>query len=131
MHPAQYWRRRKSAEYLKDIHGHGSERTLAKLATIGGGPEIIYSGRIPLYTQESLDKWALSKLSAPVRSTSERPAQSRAPDCAEVVEVEPEAVSERDHQNDATKKRGRPAGAKPISATLDRIEAAEAGREAR
>jgi hypothetical protein len=107
MHPAQYWRRRKSAEYLKDIYGHGSERTLAKLATIGGGPEIIYSGRIPLYTQESLDKWALSKLSAPVRSTSERPPQGTAPG-----------------------KRGRPAGAKPISATLNRVEAAEAKREA-
>jgi hypothetical protein len=99
MHPAQYWRRRKSAEYLKDIYGHGSERTLAKLATIGGGPEIIYSGRIPLYTQESLDKWALSKLSAPVRSTSERPAQSRAPDRAEAAEAAP--VEDRPRRADA------------------------------
>jgi hypothetical protein len=129
MQPTQYWRRRKSAEYLKDIYGHGSERTLEKLATIGGGPEIIYSGRIPLYTQESLDKWALSKLSAPVRSTSERPAQSRAPDCAEVVEVEPEAVSERDHQSDTPKKRGRPAGVKPVSVAPDCVEAAQPERE--
>jgi hypothetical protein len=46
--------------------------------------------------------------SPPVRSTSERPPQGTAPG-----------------------KRGRPSSAKPISATLDRIEAAEAGREAR
>ncbi len=45
--------------------------------------------------------------SPPVRSTSERPPQGAAPG-----------------------KRGRPAGAKPISATLDRVEVAEAKREA-
>ena len=45
--------------------------------------------------------------SPPVRSTSERPPQGTAPG-----------------------KRRRPTGAKPISATLDRVEAAEAKREA-
>ena len=45
--------------------------------------------------------------SPPVRSTSERPPQGTAPG-----------------------KRGRPASAKPISATLNRVEAAEAKREA-
>jgi hypothetical protein len=107
MHPAEYWRRDQSAVYLKSTYGHGSKRTLAKLATTGGGPEMFYSGRIPLYTQESLDKWALGKLSGPVCSTSERAPQS-----------------------DTLTKRGRPAGAKPVSVAPDRAEAAEAGREA-
>jgi hypothetical protein len=107
MHPAEYWRRDQSAVYLKSTYGHGSKRTLAKLATTGGGPEMFYSGRIPLYTQESLDKWALGKLSGPVCSTSERAPQS-----------------------DTLTKRGRPAGAKPVSVAPDRAEAAEAEREA-
>jgi hypothetical protein len=67
-----YLRRRDAAQYLRAKFGHGSHRTLAKLATLGGGPEIIYCGRIPLYSEEALDAWAMSKLSGPVRSTSER-----------------------------------------------------------
>jgi hypothetical protein len=100
MRPAEFWRREQSAVYLKSTYGHGSKRTLAKLATTGGGPEMFYSGRIPLYTQESLDKWALGKLSGPVGSTSER-----------------------DPQNDAPRRRERPAGRPPA------LEAAEAEQE--
>jgi hypothetical protein len=48
-----------------------------------------------------LDRWAHGKIGEPVRSTSE---------------------------SDAPSKRGRPAGVKPISATLDRVEAADAKR---
>lgn len=72
MQPSQYLRRAQAAEFLKSKYGHGSTRTLAKLATIGGGPEMVYCGRIPLYSEEALDDWAMSKLSGPVRSTSER-----------------------------------------------------------
>lgn len=72
MHPVQYLRRKKAAEFLKRKYGHGSARTLAKLASLGGGPEMVYSGRIPLYSEAALDAWAMSKLSEPVRSTSER-----------------------------------------------------------
>jgi hypothetical protein len=107
MHPTEYWRRPRAAKYLNEIYGQGSKQTLAKLASTGGGPEMFYSGKIPLYTQEFLDKWAQSKLRGPIRSTSERYPQ-----------------------NDAPRKRGRPAGAKPVSAAPDRVEAAEAEREA-
>ncbi len=37
MHPAQYLRRKQAGEYLKGKYGFGSEKTLAKLACVGGG----------------------------------------------------------------------------------------------
>ena len=70
--PRQFLRRKQAAKYLKETYGFGAERTLAKLATIGGGPEMVYAGRIPLYWLEGLDAYALAKLTGPVRSTSER-----------------------------------------------------------
>lgn len=76
MHPAQYLRRKQAGEYLRKKFGQGSAKTLAKLACIGGGPKMAYSGRTPLYTEEWLDEWALSKIGAPVHSTSERDAQA-------------------------------------------------------
>lgn len=77
MHPAQFLRRKQAGSYLREKWGVGSAATLAKLAVIGGGPEMVYIGsRIPVYTEASLDAWALSRLSPPVRSTSER--QTRA-----------------------------------------------------
>jgi len=72
MQPSQFLRRRDAAQYLRAKFGFGSTATLAKLAVYGAGPLMIYAGRIPLYSEESLDSWARSKLSAPVRSTSER-----------------------------------------------------------
>jgi hypothetical protein len=45
--------------------------TLAKLAVIGGGPIFRRAGRVPLYSTYDLDKWVASKLSAPMRSTSD------------------------------------------------------------
>ena len=72
MHPTQYLRRKQAGAYLKNKYGFGAEKTLAKLAVVGGGPEIFYAGtRTPLYTEEKLDAWAQSKISKPVRSTSE------------------------------------------------------------
>jgi hypothetical protein len=70
--PRQFLRRKQAAEYLTKIYGFGAVRTLNKFATIGGGPEMIYAGRVPLYTLASLDAWALSRMSGPVRSTSEK-----------------------------------------------------------
>gem|GEM_PF-643899 len=67
----QFLRRTEAAAYLKERYGHGSPRTLAKLATLGGGPVFRRRGRIPLYTVEDLDQWALEGMSAPVKSTSE------------------------------------------------------------
>jgi hypothetical protein len=48
-----------------------TKATLAKLAVIGGGPLFSKFGRKPLYTEGDLRDWVDSKLSAPVRSTSE------------------------------------------------------------
>jgi hypothetical protein len=67
MTEAQYFRRKAAGEYLTGKYGFGSVKTLAKLACIGGGPLIVYNGRMPLYSREALDLWALVKLSAPVQ----------------------------------------------------------------
>src|SRR3954468_14488172 len=53
-------RRAEASAYLKQTWGlsYGA-RTLAKLATIGGGPPMEYAGRIPLYpVEDGLDAWA-------------------------------------------------------------------------
>ena len=66
-----YLRRSVSAEYLREQRGIPcSEKTLAKLACIGGGPVYRLFGR-SLYTSLDLDAYADSKLGKPVRSTSE------------------------------------------------------------
>lgn len=58
--------------YLASTHGIDiAVSTLANLATIGGGPAMQYSGRIPLYSITDLDEWANSRLSKRVSSTSE------------------------------------------------------------
>lgn len=59
--------------YLASKHGIDiAVSTLAKMATVGGGPAMQYSGRIPLYHLRDLDEWAEERLSKSVRSTSER-----------------------------------------------------------
>ena len=59
--------------YLASKHGIDiAVSTLAKMATVGGGPAMQYSGRIPLYHLRDLDQWAEERLSKSVRSTSER-----------------------------------------------------------
>jgi hypothetical protein len=72
MSSATYLRRRAAAEYLREKRGIPcSEKTLAKLACIGGGPLYRRFGRIPLYLIADLDTYAEAKLSKPIRSTSE------------------------------------------------------------
>jgi hypothetical protein len=68
---ATFVRRAKAAEYIFAKYGFCSLKTLAKLASIGGGPKMSYAGRLPLYRLEDLDSWALAQISRPVRSTSE------------------------------------------------------------
>jgi hypothetical protein len=66
-------RRKDVPAYLADKHGIDiAVSTLNKLASIGGGPVMQYSGRIPLYRLHDLDEWAEARLSKPVASTSER-----------------------------------------------------------
>jgi hypothetical protein len=68
----EYMRRKSAAEYVRARWGVPcSPNTLAKLATIGGGPVFRRSGRTPLYTADNLDRWVESKLSRPMRSTSD------------------------------------------------------------
>lgn len=64
-------RRAEVPAYLMEKHGIPlALNTLNKMATVGGGPAMRYAGRIPLYDVTDLDAWAVSRLSAPVTSTS-------------------------------------------------------------
>ena len=65
-------RRWEASEYLECVHGLTiAPATLAKLASIGGGPGFHRVGRIPLYPCEELDRWAVEKLGRVVMITSE------------------------------------------------------------
>jgi hypothetical protein len=68
---SNFMRRRAAGLYLRGKYGFGAEKTLAKHASIGGGPEFHKAGRVVLYTREALDAWALAKISGPLKSTSE------------------------------------------------------------
>src|SRR5689334_7637183 len=64
--------RRSSAAQALTSHGFPTAaKTLATLASRGGGPTFQSFGRIPLYRWSDLLAWAESRLSAPRRSTSE------------------------------------------------------------
>jgi hypothetical protein len=67
----RYLRRSEAADYLKSKFGHGSKRTLAKLATIGGGPVFRKVGKLVVYTTNDLDIWALSLIGPAQNSTSD------------------------------------------------------------
>lgn len=73
-----FLRRDEAAAYLQARYGFGATRTLAKAATCGGGPAYRKAGRICLYEQAELDRWALAKLSPLMRSTSDRTETDRA-----------------------------------------------------
>jgi hypothetical protein len=71
-------RRREAAKYLRDTWGVPcAEKTLAKLAVVGGGPSFRLYGRIPLYEPDQLDSWVGSKLSPQIESTSDTRAATR------------------------------------------------------
>jgi hypothetical protein len=65
-------RRAEAAQYIREMHGIPcAPATLAKYACLGGGPAFRKAGKFPIYAREDLDAWAVSRLSKPVRSTSE------------------------------------------------------------
>src|SRR4051794_22382583 len=65
-------RRKAASRYLHEVHGVvRAPSTLAKLAVIGGGPVFRRLGRDPVYTTCSLDDWVASKLTGPMRCTSD------------------------------------------------------------
>jgi hypothetical protein len=71
--PPRFLRRADAAKYVRERWGLPlATRTLAKIACVSSdGPEMHYAGRIPLYTPESLDKWAAKKIGPPRSSTSD------------------------------------------------------------
>ncbi len=66
--------RKAAAAFLKNQGYPVEPTTLAKLASVGGGPVFEKFGRKPLYTKPNLIAWVRSKLSGPLRSTSDSPA---------------------------------------------------------
>jgi hypothetical protein len=84
----RYLSRREAAHYLKVEWGKPvarTEKTLAKLASKGGGPRITYFGRRnPAYTTNALDEWA-RRIAVVRSSTSDKgtklgPEDERTPD---------------------------------------------------
>lgn len=56
-------RRKMASEYLIDVHCvQISTLTLAKYASVGGGPVYLLDGRFPLYERSVLDAWANQRL---------------------------------------------------------------------
>lgn len=67
----KYMRRGEAAQYLQDQVQAYTASTLAKLATIGGGPRFQKVGRFPVYTVEALDEWLAAKTGPIVSNTAE------------------------------------------------------------
>jgi hypothetical protein len=66
-----YLSRPDAASYLSERGLPVSKLTLAKWATIGGGPLYRRFGNRCVYAPEDLDAWAQDKLSEPRSTTSE------------------------------------------------------------
>jgi hypothetical protein len=67
-----FYRRKEAAAYVQSKWGIPcAAKTLAKLFVVGGGPLVRKAGRFPLYSAADLDEWEASKLSGPVRTSSE------------------------------------------------------------
>lgn len=64
-------RRWEAAQYLELVHGIPvAVATLAKWASVGGGPAFQSMNRTPLYPTIELDRWAAEKLGGLKSSTS-------------------------------------------------------------
>lgn len=65
-------RREHASEYLEAVHGITvATSTLAKYASVGGGPRFHKVVRTPLYPREELDAWAAERLGKLKCSTSD------------------------------------------------------------
>lgn len=71
-----FMRRNEAAAYLVARYGFGCKKVLEKAACVGGGPAFRKVGRLTVYERTELDKWALSKMSPPMLSTSDTGAQA-------------------------------------------------------
>jgi hypothetical protein len=64
--------RKEAADFLTKLGYRTAPATLAKLASIGGGPIFESFGRKPLYTPSNLLAWVAAKSTGPRRSTSDK-----------------------------------------------------------
>ena len=64
--------RRSAAIFLSENGFPIEASTLAKYASIGGGPTFSHWGRKPLYAEPDLLRWAETRCSASKKSTSDR-----------------------------------------------------------
>ena len=91
-------RRKEASTYLRNEWGISrTPKTLAKQATVGGGPPFEKDGRIPLYTPAGLDDYARSVLSPLVHSTAELAQRKSATVAVPVDLKEQVAKLSRDH----------------------------------
>jgi hypothetical protein len=68
----KYLRRADAARYIREAYGIPCvATTLAKYASIGGGPAFRKAGKFPIYSRSDLDAWAEQRFGELVRSTSE------------------------------------------------------------
>lgn len=73
-------RRWEASQYLLLVYGMTvAPATLAKYASVGGGPSFHRANRIPLYPTVELDRWAEGRLGRLVASTSELRIEPRRP----------------------------------------------------
>lgn len=57
--------RQAAATYLAKVHNVSYKpHTLAKLASVGGGPPFSHFGRYPRYKKADLDRWVAAKFSS-------------------------------------------------------------------
>jgi hypothetical protein len=89
MRNQRFLRRKAASQYLDETWGViRTPSTLAKYAVIGGGPVFRRDSRFPLYLPDDLDAWAASRLSAPMRSTSDQVSpKNSAADCCQQTEL--------------------------------------------
>lgn len=73
-----YLRRSEAAKYLQERVGAYTTETLAKMAVEGSGPPYRLLGRFPVYLERDLESWVASRMSPPVRSSSELSALAQA-----------------------------------------------------
>lgn len=67
------FRREEASAYLLGTWGVSYRpATLAKLATVGGGPRFAHIGRWPVYKANDLDEWISKRLSPLKTSTSDQ-----------------------------------------------------------
>ena len=63
--PSKYIRRVDAARYIKEQGLPCEVSTLAKYASMGGGPSYKKYGNVPVYTHADLDDWIESRMRSP------------------------------------------------------------------